>query len=279
MAYFQPPDDNSGSPLPPGWTINPESGQPVPPPGVFGSAEPWNVYLNGQTPAFTGAGGQPGTDLVTHYTPPPAPTPPPPNPGPSPGVGVGGGNPYSSSGFQFPQFNPPAWQGVTPFAAPEAPFSYKDFTAPTIEDARNEPGFAFALDEGQKALQNSAAHTGTLRSGGAEKGLSAWTNQFADQNYGNVFNRAAQVYGTNRGNAAENYLTNYNIAADTWAKNTGQQDLANQYNFNAAAAQFNPQFQASQLQFADLFNRSSLAQQGQISNNNLLGQLAGYGYQ
>ncbi len=239
------------------------------------------------------SGGQTIGDLYPSAPPPyqpPAPTPaaqviappaPTPGPDPSPYVSQPQQNPlaqYSSSGFQFPQFNPPAWQGVTPFAAP-APFSYKDFTAPTIEDARNEPGFAFALDEGQKALQNSAAHAGTLRSGGAEKGLAAWTNQFADQNYGNVFNRAAQVYGTNRGNAAENYLTNYNIAADTWAKNTGQQDLANQYNFNAAAAQFNPQFQASQLQFADLFNRASLGQQGQIANNNLLGQLASYGYQ
>lgn len=109
------------------------------------------------------------------------------------------------------------------FNAPP-PFSYQEFSAPTLEQAQNEPGYAFARDEGQRAMQQSAAGRGVLRSGGTLKDLAAWANKFAEQNYGNVYNRNFQTWNGNRNNAFNNYNVNYNNA------------------FNLAKAQYEPEF-------------------------------------
>lgn len=45
------------------------------------------------------------------------------------------------------------------------------FTAPTGVDESNDPGYKFRLDEGQKALENSAAARGNLLSGNTAKAL------------------------------------------------------------------------------------------------------------
>lgn len=166
----------------------------------------------------------------------------------------------NASGFQFPTFTPPAWNAPSPLTAP-TPFSYANFVAPTLQDAQNAPGYQFGLQQGEQALQNSAAAKGVLRTGGTLKDILGWGNQFATQNYGNVFNQQAQVYGTNRSNAADAYNTNYNVARDVWNLNTQEGLNAYDRQFNASAAAFNPQFQAAQLKFADLFNRQQLQQQ------------------
>jgi len=108
-----------------------------------------------------------------------------------------------------PQFNAPI------FDAP-APFSYKDFVAPTLAEAQNAPGYQFGASEGEKALGGSQAAAGVYRTGGALKDLYAWANKFATQNYGNVFNQDSQVYSTNRSNAAQNYATNYGVSRDVF---------------------------------------------------------------
>ncbi len=196
-------------------------------------------------------------------------------------------DPNGGGGFQFPTFTPPTYQGPGAYnpgqyQAPQ-PFSYQDFQAPTLEQAQSQPGYQFARDQGQKALENSAAARGMLRSGGTLKDLFSWGDQFAQQNYGNVFNQNAQVYNTNRQNAADNYNTNVanqlsaygvNNQAGLGAYNanlTGaNQNFQN--NFQGAAAQFNPQFQAAQLQFSDLYNRWR-------DRLNATTQIAGYGAQ
>lgn len=104
--------------------------------------------------------------------------------------------------FVAPKFNAPA------------PFSFKDFTAPTLDEARNEPGFAFALEQGQKALENSAAGRGVLRTGGTLKDILGFGQKLGEQNYGNVFNRSKSIYDTNRSNAADTYATNYGVSRD-----------------------------------------------------------------
>ncbi len=72
------------------------------------------------------------------------------------------------------------------------------------------------MEQGRKALENSAAGKGTLRTGGTLKDIFAFGNKMGEQNYGNVFGRAKDSYSLNRGNAAENYATNYGVSRDVF---------------------------------------------------------------
>lgn len=103
------------------------------------------------------------------------------------GTGEGG---YGADGW--PQYFGPTRPTFNFGPVPQ--FKAPRFNAPTLQDAQNEPGYAFARDEGLGALEHSAAARGLARTGGTYKGLMAWNNKFAEQNYGNVFNRALQAF-------------------------------------------------------------------------------------
>jgi hypothetical protein len=60
------------------------------------------------------------------------------------------------------------------------------FTPPTGTD---DPGFAFAMEQGQKALERSASAKGTLLTGGALKDLAGYSTGMALQGYGDAWNR------------------------------------------------------------------------------------------
>jgi hypothetical protein len=66
-------------------------------------------------------------------------------------------------------------------ASDYTPFSYNAFTA--------DPGYAFRLAEGQKALEHSAAARGGLISGGALKAATRFGQDMGSQEYTNAFNR------------------------------------------------------------------------------------------
>lgn len=83
------------------------------------------------------------------------------------------------------------------------------FTMPTLEEARNSPGYQFALEQGLKGIQNSAAAKGTLLTGGTLKALQGYGTGLADQTYGNLFNRALGVNQNNFGQALAANQTNF----------------------------------------------------------------------
>jgi hypothetical protein len=68
------------------------------------------------------------------------------------------------------------------------------FLAPTAGQAANYPGYQFQLQQGQQALQNSAAAAGGLLSTGTAKNLDAYSQGLAQQDYGNVYNQAFNEY-------------------------------------------------------------------------------------
>jgi hypothetical protein len=97
-------------------------------------------------------------------------------------------------------------------AALQEPFRQAGVRAlPQLEEQRNmmpgaftgqvnlgqDPGYAFRLSEGQKALDRQAAARGGLISGGALKAAQRFGQEMGSQEYGNAYNRA---------------LTNYNAA-------------------------------------------------------------------
>jgi hypothetical protein len=107
-------------------------------------------------------------------------------------------------------------------------FSYQEFVAPTGQEAlSNDPGYQFRLDQGRKALEASAAHKGTLRSGATLKGLMDYGQGAASQEYKNVYDRKKQSYDVNRANAAGAYTTNLRKNYDAYGTNYGR--LKDQY--------------------------------------------------
>jgi hypothetical protein len=62
----------------------------------------------------------------------------------------------------------------------------RDFT---MADYQADPGYQFRMDEGQKALEKSAAARGGLMSGGFMKGLAKYSQGVASQEYQNAYDR------------------------------------------------------------------------------------------
>ena len=94
-----------------------------------------------------------------------------------------------------------------------------------MQDFQQDPGYAFRMSEGLKALDRQAAARGGLISGGALKASQRYGQDMASQEYTNAFNR----YQTNRANQL-NPLQSLMGAGQTAANTMGTagQNYANQ---------------------------------------------------
>ena len=70
----------------------------------------------------------------------------------------------------------------------------QSFQAPTAAQAAATPGYQFQLQQGQQALQNSAAARGGLLSGGTAKALDQYSQGLASTDYQQTYNNAFQNY-------------------------------------------------------------------------------------
>ena len=96
-----------------------------------------------------------------------------------------------------------------------------------VNDFQADPGYAFRLSEGQKALERSAAARGLTQSGPGVKGALELGQRMGSQEYQNAYARALTGYGTqvDRSNTAfSRGLTGYN--ADVARADTGYNRLA-----------------------------------------------------
>jgi hypothetical protein len=156
--------------------------------------------------------------------------------------------------------------GATGYGKYAQDFSMSDFQA--------DPGYAFRLSEGQKALERSAAARGGLISGGALKAATRYGQDMGSQEYGNAYSRYqtnrtnqlaplgslmasgqaatagtaanAGTYGTNAGNAitqaGQAIAAGQLGAGNSWnnALTTGASAYQNQTNFDKYLASRNP---------------------------------------
>lgn len=102
------------------------------------------------------------------------------------------------------------------FTAPQFEWGEK-WQAPTMEDAMNDPGYQFRANEGRRALEQSAAARGLLGSGGTLKNIDAWGQNFAKQEYGDVFNRNLTGYNTRFNTAKDIFDRFYTGKKDEYA--------------------------------------------------------------
>ena len=72
-------------------------------------------------------------------------------------------------------------------------------------DLTQDPGYAFRLSEGQKALDRSAAARGGLISGGALKAAQRFGQEMGSQEYQNAYNRALTGYNADVAREATGY--------------------------------------------------------------------------
>ena len=146
-----------------------------------------------------------------------------------------------------------------------------DYTKFDMDQFQADPGYAFRLAEGQKALERSAAARGGLLSGATGKNLLRYGQEMGSQEYQNAFNRyqaersaqlqplqslagvgqtatnalgsAAGQYGANAGNAlitaGQATAAGQLGVGNTWnnALNTASSAYMNQNNFNNWLAQ------------------------------------------
>jgi hypothetical protein len=87
------------------------------------------------------------------------------------------------------------------------------FTAPNAVTEQNDPGYQFRLNEGTKALQRGAAASGNLLAGGTQKALARFGQDYASNEYGNVYNRALQQYQQNYNIFQNNQANTFNRLA------------------------------------------------------------------
>jgi hypothetical protein len=144
----------------------------------------------------------------------------------------------------------------------------RDFS---MADYQADPGYAFRLSEGQKALERSAAARGGLISGGALKAATRYGQDMGSQEYQNAFNRyqtsrtnqlqplgnlmsMGQSAASNQGTAAGNYGTNAGQAymAGGQATAAGQLGMGNTISNALGAAASSYQ---NQQNFNDFLNR------------------------
>ena len=101
-----------------------------------------------------------------------------------------------------------------------------DYTPFGMEQFQQDPGYAFRMSEGMKALERGAAARGSLMSGATMKGLQRYGQDLASQEYTNAFNR----YGIER----ERRLNPLQSLAGVGQTSTNQLAAAGQNYANAA---------------------------------------------
>lgn len=113
-------------------------------------------------------------------------------PGSVPGSGLAGSPPPTQAPFSAT----PGASGTGSFGSLMTPYS-GTFTAPTGLSEQNDPGYQARLQLGTQALQQSAAARGNVVTGGTANDLNKYAQDYASNEYGNVYNRALSTYGTN----------------------------------------------------------------------------------
>jgi hypothetical protein len=135
------------------------------------------------------------------------------------------------------------------------------FQAPTGATESNDPGYQFRLQQGQQALENSAAARGGLLTGNTGQALEQYGQNYASNEYGNVYNRAMNDYNTN-------VLGPYNRLSALAGVGQQAQATSAQQGQNAANTVTNIDLTAGQQQGQDAQNAAAARASGYVGSAN-----------
>lgn len=191
----------------------------------------------------------------------PAAAPPPAGTGAA-GPGVGGGD-FSNS----------------PLLAPwTVPFTYQPFQStatykpPTLQDLYADPGYQARLEAGRQTMERGAASKGNLLTGGTVRDENQAAQDYASNEFGNVFSRNQANFGTMYNRDLTDWTTNYNKALQGYqqAYNIFSNNTANQFNRLAAVSGIGQtaagQLGSSGLGYANAFANTSTGTANTIGN-------------
>lgn len=135
-----------------------------------------------------------------------------------PGVGVGGTPSATGS---------PASPSLGGFGSLMQGYG-QTFQAPTAITEQNDPGYQARMNIGADVLQRSAAARGGVLTGGTAKALDTYGQDYASNEYNNVYNRALTGYDTNYNVFQQNQANQFNrLAAISGVGQTAAGNLAN----------------------------------------------------
>lgn len=198
-------------------------------------------------------------------------------------INTGDGVPgHQSNGFGAPpnQYasNPAAPQYVQPATpanlsqpyqvqgtAPSAP-NFTPYTAPTLAQLQDSPGYQARLDAGLLAGNRSAAAKGTVLNGGTQKALNRYGQDYASNEYNNLF---GQGLATNQNNNSllqtgfGDSLSSFN-STNQFGLNARQQ---NQNEFQQNVVQ--PAQQTFQNQYQSYLNENARTLNDYLTNYNI----------
>jgi hypothetical protein len=131
-------------------------------------------------------------------------------------------------------------------------------------DLQNEPGYQFQLNEGMKALQNSAAAKGAALSSGTQKTLAGYAEGLAGTSFQNAYNRALTTFQTNRNNTLQPLQTLIGV---------GQQAVGQYGNANLSGQEYigNAGLEATQLAGSALVGKANAQASGIMGQANAWG--------
>ncbi len=122
-------------------------------------------------------------------------------------------------------------QSYQNYTAPQFTVAAPTFTAPTVGDISNDPGVAYGIQQAQRAEQTSAASKGTVLNARTQQALGQDISDYANTQYGTVFNRASQTFTNN----LANYGAQWNVFQGN-AQDAFQANQANQSGNNSVIA-------------------------------------------
>jgi hypothetical protein len=144
---------------------------------------------------------------------------------------------------------PPTWSG----GAPPTAAALTPYAAPTLAQLQATPGYQARLDAGLLAGNRSAAAQGTVLNGGTQKALARYGQDYASNEYNNLFGQGLalnqannQTTQTGNSNALTEYLARYgqftdaaNIGLSAQQQNTAQNALG----FNQGQTSYGNRYQ------------------------------------
>lgn len=143
-----------------------------------------------------------------------------------------------------------------------------------MDQFQQDPGYAFRLAEGQKALDRSAAARGGLISGGALRAAQRYGQDMGSQEYTNAFNRyqternaqinplqslagVGQTATNQLGAAGQNYASNVGNALMNQGANAGNAAMAGANAWNSALTGIGTAYGRSPVSFKSLYGDGS----------------------
>ena len=161
--------------------------------------------------------------------------------------------------------------GVNALGKLQGMADYKPFSMNTFTQ---DPGYAFRLQQGQKALDASAAARGGLISGNALRAAQGYGQEMGSQEYQNAFNRyqternarlnplqslagVGQTSANTLGQAGQNYATNVGNALTNQAAISGNAGMVGANAFGNALSGIGSAYGKSPVSFSSLYGGNS----------------------